>query len=78
MSENDKNVPLIVCDFHRKWVKTDTLSYFRFHIGNFESCRSLGRKVHFSQLPWDNQSFQESQTFCPYQCCPSDKFSRTI
>ena len=38
----------------------------RFHIRNFESGRSLGRKVHFFQLPWDNQNFQESQTFCLY------------
>ena len=28
MSENDKNVPLIVCDFHMKWGKRDTLSFF--------------------------------------------------
>ena len=34
----------------------------RFHIGIFESGRSIGRKVHFFQLAWDNQNFQESQT----------------
>ena len=34
----------------------------RFHIENFESRWSLGRKVHFFQLSWDNQNFQESQT----------------
>ena len=50
----------------------------RFHIWNFESGRSLGRKVHFFKLLWDNQNFQESQTFCLYQCCTFDKFSRTI
>ena len=38
----------------------------RFHIRNFESGRSLGRKVHFFKLPWDNQNFQEYQTFCLY------------
>ena len=29
MSENDKNVPLIVCDFHTKWGKRHTLSFFK-------------------------------------------------
>ena len=29
MSENDKNVPLIVCGFHKKWGKRDTLSIFK-------------------------------------------------
>ena len=29
MSENDKNVPLIVCDFYTKWGKRDTLSLFK-------------------------------------------------
>ena len=29
MSENDKNVALAVCDFHTKWDKQDTLSFFR-------------------------------------------------
>ena len=38
----------------------------RFHILNFESGTSLGRKVHFLKLPWDNQNLQESQTFCLY------------
>ena len=60
MSKIDKNVPLIICDFHTKdTFKRETLSFFeeeilRFHIWNFESGRSLQRKVHFFQLPWDN------------------------
>ena len=29
MSENDKNVPLIVCDFHTKSSKRDTFNFFR-------------------------------------------------
>ena len=29
MSENDKNVPSIVCDFHTKWGKRDILSFFQ-------------------------------------------------
>ena len=29
MSENDKNVPSIVCDFHTKWGKKDILSFFK-------------------------------------------------
>ena len=29
MSENVKNVPLIVCDFHTKSGKRDTLSFFQ-------------------------------------------------
>ena len=29
ISENDKNVPLIVCDFHTKRGKRDTLSFFK-------------------------------------------------
>ena len=40
MSENDRNVPLIVCDFQTKWSKRDTLSkeeFPRFHIWNFEN-----------------------------------------
>ena len=28
MSENDRNVPLMVCDFYTKWGKRDTLSFF--------------------------------------------------
>ena len=28
-NKNDKNVPLIVCDFHTKWGKRDTLSFFK-------------------------------------------------
>ena len=63
MSENDKNVPLIVCDFHTKWGKRDTLSFSkeeisRFHIWNFESGRSLGRNVNFFQFPWDNPGLE--------------------
>ena len=30
MSENDKNVSLIVCEFHMKLGKTDALSWFFF------------------------------------------------
>ena len=29
MSENDKNVPLIVCDFQMEWGKMDTLSFYK-------------------------------------------------
>ena len=36
-----------------------------------------GRKVHFLQLPWDNQTFR-SLKLCLHKCCPSDKLSRTI
>ena len=41
MSENDKDVPFIVCDtlFER--------GDFKVSIRNFESGKSLGRKVHF-------------------------------
>ena len=35
MSENDKNVSLIVHDFHMKWGKRNKLSFFKW--GNFES-----------------------------------------
>ena len=28
------------------------------------------------QIPWDNQNFQESQTLCLYEYCPSDELSR--
>ena len=66
MSDNDKNVPLIVYDFHTKWGKRDTISFpkeiSRFHIWSLESGRSLGRKVPFFEIPWDNQDFQESKT----------------
>ena len=72
MCENDNNVPLIVCDFHTKWGKRDTLSLFK--LGRFQGFISeilrvvglLGEKFIFFQLPWDNQNFQESQTFCLY------------
>ena len=80
VSETDKNVPLIVFHFHMKWSKRNTLTFFfskeeiaRFYIWNFES----GRKVHFLQLPWDNQTFR-SLKLCLHKCCPSDKLSRTI
>ena len=29
MTENDKNVPLIICDFHTKSGKRDTLSFYK-------------------------------------------------
>ena len=70
MSENDKNVPLIFVTFTRNEVRGAHVAFSKeiswFHIWNFENGRSLGRKVHFFQLPWDNQNFQESQTFYLY------------
>ena len=55
MSENDKNVFLIVCDFHTKLGKMNAFSFSKeeiskFHIWNFESGRSTGRTVHFLTL----------------------------
>ena len=52
MSENDRNMPSIVSDFHTKLGKKDALScseeeISKFNIGNFESGKSLERKVHF-------------------------------
>ena len=35
MSENNKNVPLIVCDFHTKWGKRDALSFSKEEISRF-------------------------------------------
>ena len=71
MSENDKNVSLIVITFTRNEVRGIHLVFSkeeisRFYIWNFESGRSVGRKVLFFQLPWDNQNFQESQIFGVY------------
>ena len=56
-----KNVPLIVVTFTRNEVRGTHFVFSkeeisRFHISNFESGRSLGRKVHFFQLPSDNQT----------------------
>ena len=68
MSKNDKDLPLIICDFHTVSGKSGTLSSFqkrRFQgfISEILSGRSLGRKVQVFQLPWNNQNVQESQTF---------------
>ena len=60
MSENGKNVPLIVCDFHAKW-RDFKVSYLKF----WEVVDLLGEKFTF-QLPLDSQNFQESQTFRLY------------
>ena len=80
-SENDKNVPLIVCDFHTKEVRGTHLVFQkrRFQSVIFEILRAISlleEKFIFFQLPWDNQNFQEFQTFYVYQCCPSDKLFR--
>ena len=42
MSENDKNVPSIVCDFHTKCGKRDILSFFKR--GDFKVGGPLGEK----------------------------------
>ena len=55
MRENDKNVLLIVCDFRNEVRGTHLVfskeEISRFHVRNFESGRSLGRKVHFVSTP---------------------------
>ena len=38
----------------------------------------LGEKFIFFQLLWDNQNFQEFQTFCVYSRSPSGKLSRAV
>ena len=54
MSENDENVPLIICDFHAKWAERDALSFFqkrRFQGFISETLRVvglLGEKFTFS------------------------------
>ena len=60
ISENDKNVLLIVCDFYTKWGERDTLNFFTV----------------FSSL--GTTKLSRSLRLCLYQCCPSDKLSRTI
>ena len=41
----------------------------RDHVNRpLESGRSVERKVHFFGIPWDNQNFHQSQTFCLYYC----------
>ena len=62
ITENDKNVPLSFCDFHTNEVRGAHLVFSRFHSRTFESGKSLGRKVHFFQLPWGNQNLMEFQT----------------
>ena len=59
MSENDKNVPLIIRDFHTEVCETHLVfseeEISRFHIWNFKNGRSFGGTFIFFQLPWDNQ-----------------------
>ena len=83
MSENDKKVPLIIRDFHTNRGMWTHLVFskeeiLRFHTSNFANGKSLGRKVLFFQPPWDNQNFNNFETFCVYSCCPSHNVSRTI
>ena len=68
MSENDKNVPLIVCDFYTKSSKRDTVTQLfqkrRFQGFICEILRMiglLGEKFTFS-TPLGQPNFQESQT----------------
>ena len=70
--------------FTRNEVRTTHLVFFQktrfqdFLSENLRVVSLLGEKFIFYQLLWDNQNLQEFQTFCVYQCCPSDKLSRTI
>ena len=72
MSENDKNVPLIVCDFHTKWGKRDTLSFsqkksFKGFISEIlRVVGLLGKKFIFFSTPLGQPKFQESQIFGIY------------
>ena len=71
MSEMTKMSLQSFVTFTRNEVKGTYLVFskeeiLRFHIWNFESGRSLGRKVNFFKLPWNNQNFQEFRTFCLY------------
>ena len=71
MSENDRNVSLVHCDFHTKWGKRDKLTVFKLadfkaSYLKFRVLSVLGEKFIFFQFPWDDQNFQEFQTFCVY------------
>ena len=35
-----------------------------FNIRNFENGKSLGGKVHFFKLPWDNENLNNFPIFC--------------
>ena len=80
MSENDKKGT-----FNRSWLSHEMryVGFFqkrRFRGSIFENLRMvilLGENFIFLKLSWDNQNFNNFQTFCVDSCCPSHKLSRT-
>ena len=62
----------------------DTLSFSkekisRFHIWNFENSKSLGRKVHFFQIPLEQPKFQQFSNFlCIFMLFYSSTFQNNF
>ena len=81
MSENDKNVPSIVCDFHTKWGKRDILSFFKrgdFKVFISEILRVVGplREKFTSLNSLGTTKISRSLRLSVYilKCCTFDRF----